>query len=350
MGTKYKQGRRLALLLALLLVVNSLYPALAHAGNLSNTYVRLNRMAANPQTTSFRVVFTTTSSPGSVNQVKIDFGSAWTSASGSVAASPSPSSGSCAAETGATALPGTLAATGASGAITITGVTSLSASTAYCVDLTSASAVTNPTAGSYYVIVSTQNSGTIIDSSKVNIPIVSNDSITVTASVPPLFTFALDANTTAFTADLSPGTKQVTTPRTVTVNTNAKTGWVAWLRDGNASVGLHSTGVNYTISPTTPGTAANVDAAPNTEQYVWGITASTQVAGVGSTTLVGAYDATGGTNDGSGVDASYRQIASGSGTAQNAVLTLAAAATISPITPAASDYTDTIQVIGAGNF
>jgi spore coat protein U-like protein len=66
--------------------------------------------------------------------------------------------------------------------------------------------------------------------------------------------------------------------------------------------------------------------------------------------LVTAYDATGGTNEGSGVDANYRQIASGSGTAQNAVLTLAAAATISPITPAASDYSDTIQVIGAGNF
>jgi hypothetical protein len=348
MGTKYKQGRRIALVLALLLVVNALYPAFAHAGNLSNTYVRLNRMAA-ATATSFRVVFTTTASPGSVNQVKIDFTTAWT---GSVSASQSASSGSCAAETSATALPGTLAATGdaTNKSVTITGVTSLSASTAYCVDLTNASAVTTPAVGSYYVTVATQNTGTPIDTSKVNIPIVSNDSITVTASVPPLFTFALDANSTAFTTDLSPGTKQVTTPRTVTVNTNAKTGWVAWLRDGNASVGLHSTGVNYTINPTTAGTAVNVDTAPNTEQYVWGVTASSQVEGVGATSLVTAYDATGGTNEGSGVDANYRQIASGSGTAQNAVLTLAAAATIYPITPAASDYSDTIQVIGAGNF
>jgi hypothetical protein len=353
MGTKYKQGRRIALVLALLLVVNTLYPAFAHAGNLSNTYVRLNRMSQATATT-FRVVFTTTASPGSVNQVSIDFSTAWNAAStaGLVGGTQSASSASCAAETGATALPGTLTAstTTANRTITVAGVTSLSATTAYCVDLTNASAVTTPSAGSYYVTVATQNTGSIIDSSKVNIPIVSNDSITVTASVPPLFTFALDANSTAFTADLSPGTKQTTTPRTVTVNTNAKTGWVAWLRDGNASVGLHSTGVNYTVSPTTPGTAVNVDTTPNVEQYVWGVTASTQVAGVGSTTLIGAYDATGGTNEGSGVDATYRQIASGSGTAQNAVLTLAAAATISPITPAASDYTDTIQVIGAGNF
>jgi hypothetical protein len=197
--------------------------------------------------------------------------------------------------------------------------------------------------------VATQNSGTPQDTSKVNIPIVTNDSITVTATVPPSFSFALDANTTAFTADLSPGTKQTTTPRTITVNTNAKSGWVAWLRDSSGN-GLYSAGVNYGVAPTTPGTAVNVDTAPNTEQYVWGVTASTQASGVGSTTLVGAYDATGGTNDGSGVDTSYRQIASGSGTALNAVLTLAAAATISPITPAASDYSDTIQVIGAGNF
>src|SRR4051812_32441779 len=128
MGTKYKQGRRLALVLALVLAFNALSPALAHAGNLSNTYVRLNRMAAATDS-SFRVVFTTSASPGTVNQLKIDFGSAWTTASGTVnAAAPSPSSGSCAAETGATALPGTLSVTGSSPAITITGVTSLSAS------------------------------------------------------------------------------------------------------------------------------------------------------------------------------------------------------------------------------
>lgn len=348
MGTKTKQGRRLALVLALLLAVNALVPAIAHAGNLSNTYVRLNRMAATTPT-SLRVVFTTSPSPGTVNELYLDFTTAWT---GSVNAAQTVDSSTCAADTGATALPGTLTAAGdaTNKNITVSGVSALTASTSYCVDLTSSSAVTNPAVGSYYITVATRNSGAVQDSTKVNVPIVSNDSITVTASVPPLFTFALDANSTAFTADLSPGTKQTTTPRTVTVNTNAKTGWVAWLRDGTAAVGLHSAGVNYTINPTTPGTAVNVDTAPNTEQYVWGVSASTQTAGVGTTTLAGAYDATGGTNDGSGVDASYRQIASGSGTTQDAVLTLTAAATISPITPAASDYSDTIQVIGAGNF
>lgn len=347
MGITNKQGRKLALVGALLIAMNALVPALASAGGLSNTYVRLNRMQATTAS-SFRVVFTTSATPGSVDGVKIDFTTAWT---GSVNGTQSASSASCAADTGATALPGTLAASGdaVNKSVTVTGVTSLAASTAYCVDLTANDAVTNPAAGSYYVTVATQSAGTAIDSSRVNVPIVTNDSITVTASVPPTFSFALDANTTAFTAELSPGTKQTTTPRTLTINTNAKTGWVAWLRNSSAN-GLYSPSVNYSINPTTPGTAVNESTAPSTEQYVWGVTGSTQAAGVGSTTLTGAYDATGGTNDGSGVDQSYRQIASGNGTTQDAVLTLKAAATISPITPAASDYSNTIQVIGAGNF
>lgn len=351
MGTNNKQGRKLALVLGLLLAVNALVPALASAGGLSNTYLRLNRLQANTDT-SFRLVFTTSGAPGTVNTVKIDFGgsTAWTTP-GAVAATQTVSSASCATETGATALPGSLTAAGDSTAMTVTvsGVTALAASTAYCVDLTATNAVHTPNTGSYYATISTLNGSTVDDSSKVNLPIVTNDSITVTATVPPTFTFALDANTTAFTADLAPGSKQTTTPRTLTINTNAKTGWVAWLRNSDGN-GLYSSSVNYNIAPTTPGTAVNVDATPNVEQYVWGVTASTQAAGVGSTTLNSAYDATGGTNDGSGVDNSYRQIAAGNGTAQNAVLTLVAAGTVSPITPAASDYSDVIQVIGAGNF
>jgi hypothetical protein len=350
MGTKTKQGRRIALVLAILLAINGLAPALVSAGGLTSTYLRLNRMAQGTDS-SLRLVFTTSSATASEDNVKLDFGSAWNTASGTIAASPVVSSASCAAETGATAMPGTLVGTGASNTtLTISGVTNLTASTAYCVDITTGTSVHNPsTPGTYFVTVTTQTSTTVDDTAKIALAIVGNDSITVTATVPPTFSFALDSNSTAFTANLSPGTKQVTTPRTVTVNTNAKTGWVAWLRNQDTN-GLFSSSVNANIAPTTPGTAVNVDTTPSVEQYVWGVTAATQVAGVGTTSLNTAYDATGGTNEGSGVDNSYRQIASSNGTSQDAVLTLAAAATISPITPAASDYTDVIQVIGAGNF
>lgn len=350
MGTKIKQGRRIALVLALLLTINALVPAMGNAGPLTNTYLRLNRMKTATATT-FRLVFTTSAAVATEDNIVIDFNTAWNSASGLVGTTQSASSASCAAETGATALPGTLSAddTTSNRAITISGVTNLAASTAYCVDLTNASAVTLPTAGEYYVNIATNTSAPAeIDTARVAVRVVTEDSITVTASVPPTFNFALDGNTTAFTAELTPGTKRTTTARTVTVNTNAKTGWVTWLRNSDAN-GLYSAGVNANIAPTTPGTAVNIDAAPSTEQYVWGVTAATQAAGVGTTTIVSAYDATG-TDEGSGVDNSYRQIAASNGTSQDAVLTLVSAATISPITPASSDYTDVIQVIGAGNF
>jgi hypothetical protein len=349
MGIKYKQGRRLALVLALLLAVNALLPAMANAGALTNTYVRLNRMKAATDST-FRLVFTTSAAALTEDSITINFNTAWTSASGTVnTTTQAVSSASCATETGATALPGSLTA-GASGTtVTISGVTNLSATTAYCVDLTTTNAVHNPSAGEYYVNIATRTSAPAdIDTARVAVRIVADDTITVTASVPPTFNFALDANTTAFTAELTPGTKRTTTARTITVNTNAKTGWVAWLRNSDSN-GLYSAGVNANIAPTTPGTAVDVDSAPSTEQYVWGVTATSQVAGLGTTTVPAAYDASG-TNEGSGVDNSFRTVASSSGTSQDAVVTLVSAATISPITPASSDYTDIIQVIGAGNF
>jgi hypothetical protein len=347
MGSKIRQGRRIALVLALLLALNGMLPAMAGAGALSNTYVRLNRMTA-ATGSSFRVVFTTSPDVITEDNINIIFGAGWT---GSVTQGAlTATSASCGAETSTTGVPGTLVGAGDSTTkiVNITGVTNLTASTAYCVDITNASAVTTPAAGEYYIDVQTRASTTVADSIKIATRIVSNDSITVTATVPPTFNFALDANATAFTADLTPGTKRTTTARTITVNTNAKTGWVAWLRNQDAN-GLFSTGANSNIAPTTPGTAVNIDTAPSTEQYVWGVTATTQVAGVGTTTVATAYDATG-ANEGSGVDNTYRQIASSSGTSQDAVVTLVSSATISPITPAASDYTDIIQVIGAGNF
>jgi hypothetical protein len=342
MGIKNQQGRRIALVLGLLLTVSTILPAMANAGALSNTYIRMNRMTA-ATATSARLVFTTSPDSTTENNIHINLGAGWNVTSSTA------SSATCAAETSTTALPGTLVATTSTGTfIDITGVSALGASTSYCVDITSTS-ITTPAAGEYYATIETRNNTTVIDSAKVALRVVSNDSITVTATVPPTFNFVLDGNTTAFTADLTPGTKRTTTARTITVNTNAKTGWVAWLRNQDAN-GLYSAGVNANISPTSPGTAVNVDASPNTEQYVWGVTSISQLAGAGTTSVATAYDATGATNDGSGVDNSYRQIAASNGTTQDAVVTLVSSATISPITPAASDYTDVVQVIGAGNF
>ncbi len=319
--------------------------------NLSSTYVRLDRMQTG-STSSLRVVFTTSSATLVEDNVRIDMNGAdstnWTGSTGAVNTTQTVTSAACAADTGATALPGSLTAAGSGSVITISSVSNLAASTAYCVDLTSASAVTLPTAGEYHPVVTTQTTTTVDDKATVAVRVVSSDQVTVTANVPPTFNFQLDSNTTAFTANLTPGTKQRTTPRTFTVNTNAKSGWVAWVKNTDAN-GLFSSTVAKNIAPTTPGTAVNESTAPNTEQYVWGVSALSQVGGSGTVSIATPFDATG-SNDGTGVDTTYRQVASSSGTADTSVVTFVASATISGITPAASDYTDVIQVIGAGRF
>ena len=353
MRVKIHIRQKVALVLALVLASNALLTSSATAfSGMSNTYVRLERMKAT-STASVRVVFTTSAATLTEDNVKLDFNgtdtTTWTGTSGVVNGTQTVTTATCATETGKTALPGTLVASGTGAVVSITGVTNLTASTAYCFDLTSASAVTLPSAGEYHPILTTQTSATIDDKTVVALRVVADDQITVTANVPPTFNFALDSNTTAFTSDLTPGTKRLTTGRTFTVNTNAKTGWVAWIRNSDAN-GLFSIGVSKNLAGTTPGTAVDVDAAASTEQYVWGATAISQGTGAGVTSLAAPFDATGGTFDGTGVDQSYRQVASSTGTAGTAVVTVVAAATISGVTPAASDYTDVVQLIGAGQF
>src|SRR5437763_10611682 len=202
---KIPRGRALTLFLATVLGAADLSIALTvplSAASLTNTYVRLNRMSAG-QTTSFRLVLKTASA--GATSVVINFNGAdtttWTGSSGVVNAAQTVSSASCAAESGATALPGGLSASGSGSSITISGVTALSATTAYCVDLTSASAVTNATAGEYHPTVIVGS-----DSTTIAVRTISNDQVVVNAVVPPTFNFVIGgcaSNIDNFTANLS---------------------------------------------------------------------------------------------------------------------------------------------------
>ncbi len=345
-------SRSIALILATILGTADLLVLVAapvSAATLTNTYLRLNRMSAG-QTTSFRLVFRTVSA--GATSVAINFNGAdattWTGSSGVVNATQTVSSASCAAETGATALPGTLTASGSGSTVTVSGVTALSATTSYCVDLTSSTAVTNPTAGEYHPTVTAGS-----DSTTIALRTVSNDQIVVNATVSATFNFVISgctSNIDNFTTGLSAGSVSSTTGCTITVNTNATNGWIAWARDSNT--GLNSAAASHTIPSTTPGTNATLSAG--TEGYVTGITSITQGSGAGTTTASNAYGngagGTAGAGQGSGLDANIRQIISSNGTASNASFVLREAAAISSLTPPANDYTDTITVIGAGNF
>lgn len=326
----------------------------AEAATLTTTYIRLNRMKA-AEANTFRLQFRTVGS--GATSVVIDFngadGTTWTGSSGLVNATQTTNTATCATETGDTALPGTLSASGSGAVLTITGVTALSATTTYCVDLTHASAVTNATAGEYHPTVTVGS-----DSTTVALRTISNDQIVVTATVPPTFNFVLSGNTDSFTSNLDSASVVSTTGRTVTINTNANSGWIAWAKNLNGSSGASTKGAlksatngNYTI-PTTNGNAlgsASHTLTPGTEDYGLGVTITTDAGGGGTVTLDTAYD---GTSTKAGVldPTNFRPIASSNGTANGDVINLKERATITAVTPAGNDYTDTLTVIGAGNF
>ncbi len=342
--------RSLSFTLATILATANLMITMApvSAATLTNTYLRLNRMAA-AQNSTMRLVFKTVGSGATTVVVNMNGADAttWTGSSGTVSTTQAVT-GTAGCDAGATALPGTLAASGSGSSITITGVTALTATTVYCVDFTTAASVVNATAGEYHPTVTVGS-----DSTTVAVRTVTNDQIVVNATVPPTFNFVIGScasNVDTFTTNLSASSVVSTTGCTATVNTNAKNGWFAWAKDSNT--GLTSATASKTIASTTPGTNATLSSG--TEGYVLGITNITQGSGAGSTTASTAYGngagGTAGAGQGSGLDATIRQVASSTGTANGAVLTVKEASAINAVTPAANDYTDTVTLIGAGNF
>jgi hypothetical protein len=347
----------LALLAPVLAVVLS-QPA--NAATLTNTYIRLNRMKSGTGTT-FRVVFKAASSQTA--QVAVDFngtdvGAAqWTNATpgGLVTSGAVTTSTAQCVTDGFTALPGVTSATGAGSVITTSGVTATTSGTSYCVDFTTAAAVTTPTAGHEGEYHPTITQGT--DSTTVAVRIIAGDQIVVTATVPPTFNFVLSGTTDTFSANLVSASYTSTAGKTVTITTNATNGWIAWVKDLNGSSGASTKGAlksatasNYTIPTTNAnalGSASHTALGAGTEDYGLGVTVTTNNSG--SVSADAAYD---GSSSKLGVldPTNFRRAAFNTGPANGDVITLTERAQIAGTTPAANDYTDTLTVVGAGNF
>lgn len=220
--------------------------------------------------------------------------------------------------------------------------------TLYCFNWTNTAALsisasaTNNNSGS----IATQTGASVaIDSSNFSTASITDDQIIVSATVPQTFSFALNANTDSLGSLTTGSVTTSPTPRTATVNTNAKNGWNVWAKDA-APAGLTSALAPYTIASTTPGTNSTLVAG--TEGYNFGVTSS-QVGGSGTITVAVPFVGIA-AGQGGGLDITLRSLATSNGTANTAVLTLKNNVAISALTPAAGDYTDTITVVGAGLF
>jgi hypothetical protein len=227
--------------------------------------------------------------------------------------------------------------------------TDLAVGTLYCFNWTNTAAVQVKSSAS------ASNSGTIttrdsvpatIDTASYSTASIASDQIDVTASVAQSFSFALSGNTDALGALTSGSVTTSPTPRTVTVNTNSASGWSVWAKDANT--GLDSNATGTTISSIASGAGNNLTLSAGSEGYNFGVTSS-QTGGTGSITVAAGFVGTA-AGQGGVLDTSLRTVASSNGTANNAVLTLKNNAAISATTAAATDYADTITVVGAGLF
>jgi hypothetical protein len=315
----------------------------AHAAALSQVLVRFDRMKISTATTG-----TVCARPVTVAveaTVQVTFPTGYTVSA--TAANWTVSTTNLAWPAGAVAWPGIATATTAAGQVVTFPSTDLTVATTYCFNWTNTAAL------SIKATATASNSGTVttrdsvpatIDTANFATASITDDQIVVSATVPQTFSFALSANTDAL-GTLSTGAVTTSpTPRTATVNTNAKNGWLVWAKD--ASTGLNSATGAYTVGSTTPGTNSTLVAG--TEGYNLGGT-STQTSGTGTITIAAPFVGAG-AGQGGGLDTTLRTVATSTGTANNAVLTLKNNAAISGITPAAADYADTITVVAAGLF
>jgi hypothetical protein len=220
---------------------------------------------------------------------------------------------------------------------------SMNNTTTYCYNWTSTAAVSvqSSTSSTNTGTVTTRDSAVAtIDSSSFVTSSITDDQISVSATVPQAFSFSLNSNSDTLGTLSSGSITQSSSGVVATVNTNAKNGFKIWAKDANA--GLTSASASKTIA------AANGPLSAGTEGYAFGVTTS-QTSGSGTPTASGSF-AGGVAGTGGALATALAEVASSGGTANNAQITMKNNAAISGITPAASDYTDLITVVGAGLF
>jgi hypothetical protein len=280
------------------------------------------------------IVFTTSAS-NTGTTLSVTFPAGYTVATGAIGYSTTFGTPNCTAITGASSdLPtgGTITANGSGQVITFSGMSAMTASHSYCGVLTGSAITANPAAGVYSgsITAGTDQAAQFADD------VISTDQVLVTATVPASFTLVISASSDPFTANLSALSIRATTGVTATVTTNG-TGWYIYGTDSNT--GLTSASTSTTIPSATVGAADTLTAG--TAGYDTAITTAQNA---------GNYVA-GAPGVGSGLSSTtMEKLVTGTGPTASQTAVFKEYAAISGVTPAATDYTDTITLVGAGTF
>jgi len=348
----------------LVLIAPMLFVEKAEAVGFTQTYVRFDRMASNTVTTgmicakpsssltTYRKLEVTFPDENSATDFVLGIGSTFQNTNISTSNID-----------GNTAWPDIANATaGVAGNVvtwTHTADQTLSSANTYCFRWlnTTGSAVTTPTTGGASNLVGTIRALTSADgelmNSKYATAIISNDQVVVTATVPPTFSFSLSGNTDSFTAPLTNASVVSTTGRTVTISTNAASGWVAWIKSANAALNSLSTGGTIATFGTVNDTPDSISFASGNTGYVMDVNLATTAGNCTIAQNVGYGDEYAGadTDSGGTLSTTFQPVAECTGGASdNENFTMVERARIVTTQAAATDYTDTLTVVGAGRF
>lgn len=334
-------GRRVSVFLVVALVLATITPLAlrTRAADFTEAYIRLARMKASTATDVTVVMKPATA--GTEAKITVLFGTGTTVCAGATTVNTT------SLPTGVTAVPGTLSASGSGQTVTVTGVTDMSVGTLYGLNIVGC--ITTGSAAQYTNTIKTLTSGDAeIDTKDVATRVITDDQITVNAIVPPTFSFTFGGNQMDFATDLDPAGIVSTNGILITIATNAANGWIAWVKSSNAA--LSSTVASHTIdsSGTVNGTPTTLSAGSEDYALDVNLTQDSGTAGTGTVTINAEYD--GGASEGGTLTTGFSEIASADGPTDDDQITLVNKATISGLTPAASDYTDILTVVGAGHF
>lgn len=258
--------------------------------------------------------------------------------------------------TTATAWPGIAQPTGA-GEFVIAGQsvnfvsTDLTVGTWYCFNWTNTAALTtknSATNNNTGQVITQTTGGAASDTGNYATATVTDDQIAVTATVNPSFSFSLSSNSAALST-LTPTNPVSATAINARVSTNAYKGYNIWAADPAGSPGLTAASVSKTIvyNPTVGSAAAAL--SNGVEGYNLGAGTSSGTT-CPSVTDDANFASSGTPYKGGGLDNTLRSVAFGTGPADACDLPLTVSASVSNITPAATDYAGTMTVVAAGRF
>ncbi len=308
----------------------------ASAATVTASKDTLSRLKAAQTAVTHSVTFTVTSFTATIDYA---FDAGFTSQGGTAAAT-------CTGGTVAVTNTGNtfhlVPTTCSAGAVTLTGLT-----------------FTNPSAGTYTNTISGQHSGT------VNIPIISDDQVTVTATVSPNMSFNVGANATCdvnFAGNggtvalgtLSTGAISSSSVSSVNVictrlSSNATSGTQVTVLSTNAS--LKSTSASTDSIP-----SASAAMSAGTANYglclddITGKSVTVPVGGTLTANIASACTNSTAAGTVTGVTGATQNLWSVNAGVSNAYWELQVKAAISGTTPAHNDYTDTLTFIATGTF